>query len=101
MITIGYSVILIDLNDDTILHRGNYPTKMAAMGKAVYSLGGLADLSTVNAEYVMSTYEDNGSSNGAIHLMRKTRDGLAYEKVATAYVLPYYENKEGEWKNEW
>lgn len=100
MIIFGYSVILIDLNDDTIHHGGNYPTKMAAIGKATYSLGSLTDLCTDNSEYVMSTYVDNSSINGTIHLMRKTRDGLAYEKVATAYVLPYYEYKEGEGENE-
>lgn len=91
MIIQGYSVILINLNDETILHKGNYQTRMAAVGKATYSLG---ELCTNNIEYVMSTYREDDTINGTIHLMRRTRDGLALEKVATAHILPYYEYKE-------
>lgn len=97
MIIKGYSVILINLTDETILHKGNYPTKMAAIGKAVHSLG---DLCTDDTEYVMSAYREDDTINGTIDLLHITKKS-EFDKVATAYVLPYYEYKEGEGENEW
>lgn len=81
----GYSVIITNLNENIIYHKGNYPTKMAAIGKAIYSL---SDLSIDDIKYFMSIYREDGS-NGVIDLLRKTEGEVS--KIATAYILPYYE----------
>ena len=90
----GFSVIVMYDDVDSgvmcnISHRGNYKTRMEAIGKAFFSL---SDISTDASNCSISTYREDDGTNGIIHLLYKNDDGTS-KKVATAYILPYQQYK--------